>query len=159
MRVAGVNARVADKRHTVGLVVIDTDTSTCVGHSVWLAPAGENSADQLQELYVRARELFERNDAEVLVTWTTEPGPGGAGRREQLIDASRAEGTAMAAAGAVASVKRVVKTGNSAIRSAAGLGEKTPKSIGALCATLTGLPSDDAVRRAAAAALAWNLRA
>src|SRR5262245_44370830 len=112
MRVGAVHARVAGQRHTVGLAVVDTGTSTCVGHSTWVAPAGENTAGQLQELYVRARELLERNDAEALVTWTTEPAPGGAGRRAQLIDASRAEGTVMAAAGSVASVQQVVKTGN-----------------------------------------------
>lgn len=159
MRVGAVHARVADKRHTVGLAVIDTDTSSCLGHSVWIAPAGENTAGQLQELYVRAREIFERNGAEALVTWTTEPAPGGAGRRAQLIDASRAEGAVMAAAGAVASVKRVVKTGNAAVRSVAGTGAGTKESVDAICVAISGLPSDDAVRRATAAAVAWARRA
>ncbi len=159
MRVGAVHARVAGQRHTVGLAVVDTATSTCVGHSTWVAPASENTAGQLQELYVRARELLERNDAEVLVTWTTEPAPGGAGRRAQLIDASRAEGTVMAAAGAVATVKQVVKTGNAAVRAVAGNGGGTKESVDAVAASISGLPKDEAVRRAAAAALAWRRRA
>ncbi len=108
---------------------------------------------------MRARELLERNDAEVLVTWTTEPAPGGAGRRAQLIDASRAEGTVMAAAGAVATVKQVVKTGNAAVRAVAGNGGGTKESVDAVAASISGLPKDEAVRRAAAAALAWRRRA
>jgi hypothetical protein len=118
---------------------------------------GDSAAGQLQELYVRAHELRERNGAEALVTWTVDPAPGGAGKRAALIEASRAEGAVMAAAGAVASVTEVAKAGQATVRAEAG-GADTNASVAALCAPLTGLPDDDSVRRAAAAALAWSRR-
>jgi hypothetical protein len=157
VRISGLHARVKDDRHVVGLVVIDTAASECLGHSVWNAPVGESAAAQLHELYVRAHELLERNGAEALISWTTDAGPGGAGRRAQLIEASRAEGTVMAAAGSVATVTQLCKAGSATVR-AASSADGTSACVVELCQPISGLPSDDPVRRAAAAALAWAQR-
>lgn len=142
----------------VGLAVIDSTAGKCLSHYLWNAPAGESSAGQLQELYVRARELFERNAVEVVVLWPTDPSPGGAGRRAPLIEASRAEGAVIAAAGAAASVSQVQKAASATIRAAAGLSSDIGSSVAALCGPVDDLPADEAVVRAAAAAIAWYRR-
>lgn len=158
MRIGVVHARVQNKRVEVALVVVDTAAPAVLGHSMWRAPSGEKLSVQLRELYVRAEELFRAQKAEVVAAWSPDAPPGGKGQRAPLMDAMRAEGAAMAAAGAVPSVKHVGSVSGGTVRAAAGAKAGTDEAVDELAGRIADVPADGAVRRSVAAALAWALR-
>lgn len=156
MVVGVVHSRMSSKRCEVALVAVDLSTMAVVAHSTHLAPAGEDDAGQLYELYVRARELFDGAGAHAVLHWTSDPAPGGAGKRASLIKSSRAEGAALAAAGSVSKIAATVKVSGATVRAAGG--GSTDEAVDALAARVGGVPGDEPVRRAVAAAVAWDER-
>jgi hypothetical protein len=146
----------SSKRCEVALVAVDLDGMRLTAHSTHLAPAGEDDAGQLYELFVRARELLEGAGAQTVLHWTADPAPGGAGKRASLIKSSRAEGAALAAAGALSTVIATVKVSGATVRAAGG--GTTDEAVDALVARVSGVPGDEPVRRAVAAAVAWGER-
>lgn len=146
----------SNRRCEVALVAVDLDSMSLIAHSTHLAPAGEDDAGQLDELYVRARELLEGSAAGAVLHWTSDPAPGGAGKRASLIKASRAEGAALAAAGAVATVTATVKMSGATVRAVGG--GSTDEAVDVLARRIADVPGDVPVRRAVAAAVAWGAR-
>jgi hypothetical protein len=150
--VAGVYARLTDKRYDVA-VAVASDTSLLDHTHVSAAPS-EAVSGQLRDLYVRAHEVLRPHSVEIVVLWPPDPPPGGRIRLIPTLATGRAEGAALAAAGELG-IRSDVITG-AGVRAAGG--GSTDEATDALCTPIHGVPGDEAVRRAVAAARAWGAR-
>jgi hypothetical protein len=149
---AGIYARYSDERYDLAVVVLDDHD--VVDYTHIRSAAGEQESTQLSELDVRTHEVLRPHHVEMAVLWPKDPPPGGHIKLKPTLAAGRGEGAALAAAGRLAIHSDVI-TG-AGVRSVGG--GTTDEAVGSLCAGVSGLPDDKAVRRAAAAALAWRQR-
>lgn len=152
MVIAGVHIRRAGERYDAAVAVIDG--AALLDHTHIAAAAGEAESGQLSELYVRAHEVLRPHGSERIVVWPPDPPPGGRIRLKSTLATGRAEGAVLAAAGKLGVPSDVI----SGARVRAAGGGSTDEAVEQLCASIRGVPSDESVRRAIAAAHAWTLR-
>jgi hypothetical protein len=150
--VAGVSARLASGRYDVAIAVING--SKLVDHTRISAPAGEAESGQLHELNVRAHEVLRPHTPEYVILWPPDPPPGGGVKLKPTLATGRAEGAILAAAGELGIQSDTIS--GAGVRAAGG--SSTDAAVAKLCSGISGLPGDASVRRAVAAACAWQIR-
>lgn len=147
MDVLGTYIRPDGERYIAGVASV-TDGSL---ESTWSlpAPTGTDLGAQLDELYRFLRDRIEQSGAERLALLSVDVPRGKAAPKRVT---RRAEGAILAAAGAAGVPVDLWSDGQ--LRGHAG--QSTQNAVDNLCATLTGVPAPDELRRAAAVAVACS---